>query len=132
MSFAGKYKLKNSENFDEYMKALGVGLVTRKMANAATPVVDVKVNGDEYEIKTVTTFKTTDIKFKLGQEFDEVRGDGATCKSVMTLEGDTLVQVQKDSGDKESTIRRKFTGNQMEAIMTVSDVVCTRVYEKVE
>ena len=31
-------------------------------------------------VKTVTTFKTTDIKFKLGQQFDEVTGDGRNCK----------------------------------------------------
>jgi len=132
MSFAGKYKLKSSEHFDEYMKALGVGLVTRKMANAATPVVEIKVNGDEYDMKTVTTFKTTDVKFKLGEEFDEVRGDGASCKSVMTLEGDTLVQVQRDSENKETTIRRKFAGNQLLATMTVGDIVCTRSYDKIE
>jgi fatty acid-binding protein 3 len=131
MDFTGKYKLKSSENFDEYMKAIGVGLVMRKMAGAATPVQDIKVNGDEYEIKTTTTFKTTEVKFKLGEEFEEVRGDGSKCKSVASLDGNKLMQVQKD-GNKETQITREFSGNELKMVMKVDDVECTRVYDKIE
>jgi fatty acid-binding protein 3 len=131
MSFAGKFKLKTSENFDEYMKAVGVGLVTRKMANAASPVQEIQINGDEWYIKTTTTFKTTEVRFKLGEEFEEVTGDGRNCKSVMKLDGSKLVHIQKDPA-KESTIIREVNGNEMTMVLKVDDVVCTRVYDKID
>ncbi|MCP6198805.1 lipocalin/fatty-acid binding family protein, partial [Klebsiella pneumoniae] len=85
----------SSENFDEFMKTIGVGLITRKAANAVTPTVELRKDGDEYNLVTSSTFKTTEMKFKPGEEFEEDRADGAKVKSVCTFEGNTLKQVQK-------------------------------------
>ena len=52
----------------------------RKMANAATPTQEIKIDGDKWSIKTSTTFKTTDISFKIDEEFDETTGDGRKIK----------------------------------------------------
>uniref|UniRef100_A0A161MMZ3 Fatty acid-binding protein, muscle n=1 Tax=Triatoma infestans TaxID=30076 RepID=A0A161MMZ3_TRIIF len=102
--FAGiKYKLNKSENFDEYMKALGVGLVTRKMGNTVSPVIELLEEDGEYTLKSSSTFKNTVIKFKLGEEFDQETPDGRKVKATITLEGDNkLVEVQK--GEKETTL----------------------------
>lgn len=55
-------------------------MVLRKMASTATPTTEISQDGDSWNIKTMTTFKTTEIKFKLGEEFDEVTADGRKCK----------------------------------------------------
>lgn len=126
--FLGKrYKLFSSENFDEFMKALGVGMVTRKMGSSVSPVVELTESNGVYTLKTTSPFKNSEIKFKLGEEFDEETPDGRKVKSVCTLEGDKLIQVQK--GEKETTIEREFTPTEMKAIMKVDDIVCTRVYK---
>lgn len=52
----------------------------RKAGSLAKPVVEIKQDGDYFIIKTTTTFKTSEIKFKLGEEFDETRMDGSSCK----------------------------------------------------
>ncbi|XP_011313979.1 probable fatty acid-binding protein isoform X2 [Fopius arisanus] len=122
-----KYKLSSSENFDEMMKALGVGLVIRKMGAQVSPVVELTKNDDIYTLKTTSTFKTSEIKFKLGEEFDEETPDGRKVKSVITLDGNKMSHVQK--GDKTTSIEREFTANEMKAIMTVDDIVCTRIYK---
>ena len=57
-------------------------MVMRNLAAAAKPVTEIKQEGDEYIITTTTTFKTTEIKFKLGVEFDEETADGRKCKVV--------------------------------------------------
>ncbi|CAB3369630.1 Hypothetical predicted protein [Cloeon dipterum] len=81
MDFLGKkYKLEKSENFDEYMKALGVGLVTRKMGNAVSPTVELLQEGDTFTLRTTSTFKNTEIKFKNNEEIDEETADGRKCK----------------------------------------------------
>ena len=42
----GRYKMTSSEGFDEFMKALGVGLMKRKLANSVTPVVVIEISDD--------------------------------------------------------------------------------------
>ncbi|XP_014474983.1 PREDICTED: probable fatty acid-binding protein isoform X2 [Dinoponera quadriceps] len=122
-----RYKLQSSDKFDEYMKTLGVGLMTRKMGSSVSPVVELTENNGTYTLKTTSPFKNTEIKFKLGEEFDEETADGRKVKSVCTLEGNKLVQVQK--GDKDTTIEREFSPTEMKAIMKADDIVCTRVYK---
>ncbi|XP_031628256.1 probable fatty acid-binding protein [Contarinia nasturtii] len=120
------YKMTESENFDEYMKALGVGFVLRKIGNSVTPTVELKKDGDTYTLVTSSTFKTSTISFKLGEEFDEETLDGRKVKSVITLDGNKLVQ--KQGGTPPSDIIREFDGNNMVATMTVGEVTCTRKY----
>ncbi|XP_063541484.1 sodium/calcium exchanger regulatory protein 1 [Cydia strobilella] len=130
MEFVGKkYKMTSSENFDEFMKALGVGLITRKAANAVTPTVELRKDGDQYALVTSSTFKTTEMKFKPGEEFDEERADGVQVKTVCSFEGNKLKQVQKAPDGLEVTYLREFGPEELKAIMTVKDVTCTRLYK---
>ena len=82
----GKYKLTQSENFEEFMKALGVGLVTRKLGNKSSPTVTITEEAGEYTFKQESLVKTSEIKFKLGQEFDEVTADGRQGKQTSKIE----------------------------------------------
>lgn len=86
-------------------------------------------NGDKYKLTTSSTFKTSVIEFELGKEFDETTLDDRQVKSVVTLEGNKLIH--KQGGSKPSTITRTFTENEMVAVMTVGNVVCTRKYKAV-
>ncbi|CAH1641022.1 unnamed protein product [Spodoptera littoralis] len=111
-----RYKLVDTVNFDEFMKALGVGLITRKAANAVTPTVELRKEGDVYNLVTSSTFKTTEVKFKPGEEFDEDRADGAKVKSVCTFEGNTLKQIQKAADGMEVSYIREFGPEEMKAV----------------
>ena len=86
----------------------------RKLGNSATPVVELSLDGDEYTLTTTTMLKSTSIKFKLGQEFDEERLDGAKVKSTITLDGNQMTHVMK--GDPDSTIVRHFSDDEMKAV----------------
>ncbi|XP_067015283.2 fatty acid-binding protein, muscle [Anabrus simplex] len=126
--FSGKkYKLESSTNFDEYMKAIGVGAVTRKVGMTLTPVVELQVNGDTYTFSSDSKVKSTQIKFKLGEEFDEVTLDGRKVKSVITQEGNKLNHIQK--GDKQTTLVYEFSDDQLKITLTAGDVVATRIYK---
>lgn len=124
-----KFKLDSSVKFDEYMKALGVGLVVRKMGNAVSPVIELTQNGDEYTLTSQSTFKNTSITFKLGEEFQEETPDGRLVKTTITQDGNKLVQVQK--GEKETTIIREFSDDEVKMTLTVGDIVCTRIYKAI-
>ena len=84
------------------------------MGSSLSPVVELTENNGVYTLKTTSTFKNSEIKFKLNQEFDEETIDGRQVKSVCTLEGNKLIQTQK--GEKETTIEREFTPTEMKAV----------------
>jgi len=128
--FLGKWKMESSENFDEYMKTVGVNYVTRKIA--ATLKTNYVISDEKdgtYNLRLESTFKNVDMKFKLNEEFDETTSDGRKCKTTMILEGKTLTQDQK--GDVPSIITREITDNDsLVCICTANGVVCTRVYKR--
>ncbi|XP_026271771.1 fatty acid-binding protein, muscle isoform X2 [Frankliniella occidentalis] len=124
-----KFKLSSSEKFDDYMKALGVSFVTRQVGNAVSPVVHLTVDGDKYTLTSTSSFKTSTISFKLGEPFDQETPDGRKVKATITLEGDnTLVENQEGSG-KTTKIVREFSANEIKMILTVDNIVCTRIYK---
>lgn len=88
--------------------------MTRTIGNKVSPTIELNKEGDEYSLKTTSTFKNTEIKFKLGQEFEEDTPDGRRVKSVMTLDGNTLKQVQ--IGEKNSTIDREYSPTEVKAV----------------
>ena len=45
--------------------------------------------------ETITSFKSTKIEFKLGEEFDEFTADGRDCKTIAKVEGRKLIKVRK-------------------------------------
>merc|ERR1712243_143971 len=112
------------------MSALNVGFALRKMAATASPTTELTVDGDNLSIKTQTTFKTTVINFKLGEEFEEETADGRKVKSTITKEGNNKL-IHKQVGDKKNTtLVREFTNDKMTMTLTVDDIVCTRIYKK--
>ncbi|CAH1118485.1 unnamed protein product [Phaedon cochleariae] len=124
-----KYKLESSDNFDEYMKALGVGLVTRKMGGAVSPVVDLQKEGDEYTFNSNSTFKNIVLKFKPGVEFDQDTPDGRKVSAVITVDGNTLHEVQKNADGTTTTIDRTFTPEECKMVMSIGDITATRIYK---
>ncbi len=73
----GKWQLKESENFDEFMSALGVSYLVRKLGNASKPLVTITETApSEYSIKQESLVKSSEIKFKIDQPFDETTADG--------------------------------------------------------
>uniref|UniRef100_A0A8R1EGK7 FABP domain-containing protein n=1 Tax=Caenorhabditis japonica TaxID=281687 RepID=A0A8R1EGK7_CAEJA len=64
--FVGRWKLVHSENFEEYMKEVGVGMLARIAAANVKPTLEIKVNGDSWNVNQLSTFKNTTLNFTLG------------------------------------------------------------------
>ncbi|XP_054638041.1 fatty acid binding protein 4b [Dunckerocampus dactyliophorus] len=128
--FVGNWKLTASENFDDYMKAIGVGFATRQMGNMAKPNLVISVDDSGLvTMKSQSTFKTTEIKFKLNEEFDETTADDRKTKTIVTLENGKLVQKQTWDG-KTTTLEREILEGKLTAKCVMDDVVAVRTYEK--
>uniref|UniRef100_A0A0N5AEH2 FABP domain-containing protein n=1 Tax=Syphacia muris TaxID=451379 RepID=A0A0N5AEH2_9BILA len=129
----GKWTFVESENFDAYMKEVGVSLVTRKIADKLKPSLTFSCDGKKWKIVSESTFKTVVTEFTLDEEFDETTGDGRTLKSKFTVEGDKLIQIEKPikKDDKESRFERYVDENGHLIIICESGSVrCKRVYKR--
>eukprot|EP00090_Calanus_glacialis_P039119 TRINITY_DN68119_c0_g1_i1.p1 TRINITY_DN68119_c0_g1~~TRINITY_DN68119_c0_g1_i1.p1 ORF type:complete len:134 (-),score=22.77 TRINITY_DN68119_c0_g1_i1:193-594(-) len=133
MACTGKYKLAKSENFEDFMKALGVGMVTRKLGNKTSPTITVTEEGGEYTFKQESLVKTSEIKFKIGEEFEESTADGRKVLSKMTLTAPNVMvhEMKGTNGGKDSTCIREFLGHEMIATCTVDDIETVRTYSAV-
>ncbi|XP_069816039.1 myelin P2 protein-like [Dendropsophus ebraccatus] len=127
----GTWKLteNNSDDFNKYMEAVGVSFITRKAACHLKPDVEIAKNGDGWCIKTVSTFKNTELNFKPDEEFEETTADGRKVKSVIACKNGALVQKQTWD-DKESTITREVKDGRMMTTCVFKDVTCVRIYDK--
>nr|WPK49607.1 FABP3 [Viridiscus sp. 1 JF-2023a] len=127
----GKYKLDSSDNFDEYMKSIGVGLVTRKLGSSATPTVTVTKEGEnKYRIKTETAMKTSDICFTVGVPFDEETLDGRQVKTTVTQPAPNKLVQEQRKDDFVSTITREFTQQGHTATLVHNNVTAKRIYKR--
>lgn len=55
-------------------------MVMRKVGSTLKPTQQISVDGDVWNIKTISTFKNSEIKFKLNEPFEETTVDGRTVK----------------------------------------------------
>eukprot|EP00061_Rhincodon_typus_P017051 g45579.t1 len=58
---------------------------------ASKPLVEIRQDGDQFYIKTSTAVRTTEINFKIGEEFEEETVDGRKCKSVPSWENENKI-----------------------------------------
>ncbi|XP_058716580.1 cellular retinoic acid-binding protein 2 [Poecile atricapillus] len=133
-NFSGNWKMKSSENFEELLKALGVNMMLRKIAVAAAakPAVEIRQDGESFYIRTSTPVRTTEIRFRVGEEFEEQTVDGRPCKSLARWESENKMvceqRLLKGDGPKTGWSREMTNDGELILTMTADDVVCTRVY----
>lgn len=90
-------------------------MVTRKVGNAVSPVVELNKEGEEYVLTSNSTFKNVVLKFKPGVEFDQETPDGRKVKATITVDGNTLKEVQNGDG-KVTTIDRVFSDDEIKMV----------------
>lgn len=103
----------------------------RTVATKTSPTVQVSVKDDgSYVVSTKSLVKSSQIEFKLGEEFDEHRMDGVTVKTVVTKEGNKLIQKQNSAPPVD--IVREFFDDKMVATFKCNHVINVRTYKKVK
>ncbi|CAL8341930.1 fatty acid binding protein 4b [Gadus morhua] len=127
--FVGTWKMSLSENFDEYMRAIGVGMASRQVGNVIKPKFIVSVAEGVISMKTQSTFKSTEIKFKLDEEFEERTADDRVTKTIVSFINGKLVQKQTWDG-RSTTLERALESGKLITTCTAGDVVAVRTYER--
>jgi fatty acid-binding protein 3 len=67
----GTWELEDSENWEEFLKEVGFGLMLRKVAGRIKPTIVNENNGTQWSLKMLSTFKNSILDITEGVEFDD-------------------------------------------------------------
>merc|ERR1712002_63146 len=134
----GSFQLETTENFDEFMKELGVNWLTRNIGNNLYPVQKIWQRDGDIHIDTETSFRSTFTDFKLDKTWQETTADGRITQTTATLEERSLkkVQVPDPSTGYHTTVElREFSedGNEMKMTLSIPDkpdATSIRIYKR--
>lgn len=101
-SLCGTWDMVSSVNLEGYMNAIDISPFVRKIALKLKMRKMIEQQGDQFIIKTVSTFRNYTLSFRIGEEFEEfTQGlDNRHVKSLVTWEGNKLVCTQ--TGEKKN------------------------------
>ncbi|XP_038156230.1 fatty acid-binding protein, heart-like [Cyprinodon tularosa] len=128
--FVGTWKMTSSENFDELMKAFGMGASQLQMANQNRPKFTLSMDDQGMiSMKSLNIFGTPEIQFKLNEPFVQKTINNKETMTVVTLENGKLIQ--KHSGDGgDFIIEREISDGQLIARSKRGNVEAVRTFEK--
>ncbi|KAK3787026.1 hypothetical protein RRG08_037304 [Elysia crispata] len=101
----GTWKYDSQENLEEYMTALGLPDAMKEMARNSKPTVDISKDNSTWTIKTTVGDKVNETKYPENEEIDTTNIMGQSTKATLTVNGSSLMEVQK-FGDVEMQITR--------------------------
>uniref|UniRef100_A0A3Q1GC15 Cellular retinoic acid-binding protein 1 n=1 Tax=Acanthochromis polyacanthus TaxID=80966 RepID=A0A3Q1GC15_9TELE len=92
-SLCGTWDMISNVNLEGYMITLGISPFMRKIALRLRLRKVIEEQGDQYIIKTTSSFRNYAVSFRVGQEFKEFTHglDNRHVKSLVTWEGNKLV-----------------------------------------
>nr|P81399.1 RecName: Full=Fatty acid-binding protein 1, liver; AltName: Full=Liver-type fatty acid-binding protein; Short=L-FABP [Ambystoma mexicanum] len=92
-SFAGKYELQSQENFEAFMKAIGLPDELIQKGKDIKSVSEIQQNGKSFKVTVTTGSKVLENEFTLGEEAELETLTGEKVKSIVKQEGDNKLVV---------------------------------------
>ncbi|KAM4714493.1 fatty acid-binding protein, intestinal-like [Anableps anableps] len=131
MAFSGTWKVDRNENYDKFMEKLGVNVVKRKLGEHDNLKLTIEQNGDKFHIKESSTFRTKEIDFTLGVQFDYSMADGTELSGTWVLEGETLKGTfNRKDNNKVLTTTRTLVGGELVQSYNYEGVDAKRIFKK--
>ncbi|CAF3379129.1 unnamed protein product [Rotaria sp. Silwood1] len=102
----GSWDYVDGENFDAYMKEIGVGMIMRMTAKGVKPRLIISENNGTWTLRTESSIKTLSSDFVPGVEFDETTADGRHVKSTINFVGNKWIHTMIDKHGKKAIVTR--------------------------
>ncbi|XP_004716007.1 fatty acid-binding protein, intestinal [Echinops telfairi] len=131
MAFNGTWKVDRNENYDKFMEKLGINMVKRKLAAHDNLKLIITQDGNKIKIKESSNFRTIEIEFELGVNFNYTMADGTELSGTWTMEGAQLVGKFKrvDNGKDLNTVR-EIIGGELVQTYNYEGVEAKRIFKK--
>ncbi|XP_037384769.1 fatty acid-binding protein, liver [Talpa occidentalis] len=127
MNFSGKYQLQSQENFEAFMKAIGMPDEVIQKGKDIKGVSEVVQNGKHFKLTVTTGSKVIYNEFTLGEESEFEFINGEKIKAVVQLEGDNKL-VSTFKGIKSTT---ELNGDIITHTMALGDIVLKRISKRI-
>lgn len=125
---SGSYEMVSSEGYDEYLKEIGEGMVSRKLASSAKPTIHIVDKTDGMTLTDVTTFGTLITDFTYGVPTKTMTRGGQLRNSLFTLDANTVTEVSRLDG-LSAEITRYFTPEGLTITYQAGGVMATRKFK---
>ncbi|XP_005045637.1 PREDICTED: fatty acid-binding protein, liver [Ficedula albicollis] len=127
MSFAGKYELQSQENFEPFMRALGLPEEEIQKGKNLKSVSEIVQDGKKFKVTVTTGSKVVKNEFTIGEESEIELLNGEKAKVVVQMEGNNKLVTQV-KGMKSVT---EVNGDIITYTMTMGDLTLKRVSKRI-
>ncbi|XP_048853875.1 fatty acid binding protein 1-B.1-like [Brienomyrus brachyistius] len=90
MAFTGKYELRSRENFEPFMKMIGLPDELIEQNKEIKSISEIEQSGDQFKVTITTGAKVLVNSFTVGQPTELEMITGEKVKTVVRLEGNKL------------------------------------------
>ncbi|XP_008978612.1 fatty acid-binding protein, liver [Callithrix jacchus] len=127
MNFTGKYQLQSQENFEPFMKAIGLPDELIQKGKDIKGVTEIVQNGKHFKLTITAGSKVINNEFTLGEECELETMTGEKVKAVVQMEGgNKLVTTFKNI--KSVT---ELNGDIITSTLTLGDIVFKRISKRI-
>ncbi|KAF3851239.1 Fatty acid-binding protein, liver-type [Dissostichus eleginoides] len=127
MSFSGRYQLESQENFEPFMKAIGLPDELIQKGKDIKSISEIEENGDHFKVTVTTGTKVLVNSFTIGKEAELETVTGEKVKSVVHREGNKLKVCLKGI----ESITEMVDANTILNTMTVAGIVYKRTIKRI-
>ncbi|XP_028939293.1 fatty acid-binding protein, liver [Ornithorhynchus anatinus] len=127
MSFSGKYQVQSQDNFEVFMKAIGVPDEIIQKGKDFKGVSEIVQNGNHFKLSLNTGTRVLVNEFTLGEECELETLTGEKVKTVVEKEGDNKL-VTYIKGIKSVT---ELCGDTITNTMTLGDITFKRISKRI-
>ncbi|XP_050752462.1 fatty acid-binding protein, intestinal [Gymnogyps californianus] len=131
MAYNGTWKIDRNENYEKFMEEMGVNIMKRKLGAHDNLKITIQQDGNKFTIKESSNFRTIDIEFTLGVNFEYSLADGTELTGSWNMEGNKLVGIftRKDNG-KELRACREIVGDELVQTYLYEGVEAKRIFKR--
>ncbi|NWY90578.1 FABPL protein, partial [Loxia curvirostra] len=127
MSFTGKYELQHQENFEPFMKALGLPEDQIQKGKDLKTISEIVQDGKKFTITITAGSKVIKNQFTVGEESEIEMLNGEKAKVIVQMEGNNKL-VTEVKGMKSVT---ELNGDTLSYTMTMGDLTMKRVSKRI-
>ncbi|NWZ83855.1 FABPL protein, partial [Poecile atricapillus] len=127
MSFTGKYELQSQENFEPFMRAMGLPEDQIQKGKDLKSISEIVQDGKKFTVTVTTGSKVITNKFTIGEESEIELMTGEKIKAVVQMEGNNKLVTQV-KGMKSVT---ELNGDTITYSMTKGDITLKRVSKRI-
>ncbi|XP_056137993.1 fatty acid-binding protein, liver-type-like [Lampris incognitus] len=127
MSFSGKYQLESQENFEPFMKAIGLSDELIQKGKDIKSTSEIEETGDDFKVTVTTGPKVLTNSFTIGQEAELETVTGEKIKTVVMRDGNKL----KVSLKGIESVTEMVDGNTIVNTMTLGGIVYKRTSKRI-